>query len=109
MARDTFYIKQNDTGAQLQFELTPSSVDLTGASVVFNMRDRATKAVKVSRGTAVVVTATVTPTVKYPWQAADTDTAGDFEGEFEVTFVSGQIETYPNDGFIPIHITEDVA
>jgi hypothetical protein len=32
--------------------------------------------------------------VKYVWQTGDTDTAGTFQGEFEVTYSSGEIEIF---------------
>lgn len=107
---DKFYIKQGDTSPAIRYELLPRSVDLTGAgSVVFNMRDKGTQTVKVSRGVGSVVTATGTPTVQYAWDAADTDTVGDFEGEFEVEFADGSIGTFPNKGYIDIEIGDDIG
>ena len=32
-----------------------------------------------------------------------------FEAEFRVTFADGSIETFPNAGFIPVRINEDVS
>jgi hypothetical protein len=55
------------------------------------------------------VTATGTPTVEYSWQAGDTATAGLFEAEFRVTYAGGRIETFPNDGFIAVRISEDIT
>lgn len=107
---DKFYIKQGDTSPALQFELLPRSVDLTGASaIVFNMWKKDTQTVKVNRGGGSIVTASGTPTVRYSWEAEDTDTVGDFEGEFEVTFADGSIGTFPNKGYIDIVIGEDIA
>ena len=106
--RDTFYPKKGDTSPSLLYALDPASTVLTGATVRFNMRDSA-GAVKVNRAAAVVVTATGTPTVRYDWQAADTNTAGFFDAEFEVTYAGGAIETFPNDSFIRINITGDIA
>lgn len=106
-----FRIKRNDRDPSIAYELTPRSLDLTGASVVFNMKD-ASGAVKISRGTGSVTTATGTPTVQYNWSSGDTDTAGTFYGEFEVTFSSGRPGTFPNgepDPFIEIVIAEDIA
>lgn len=106
-----FYIKRNDRDPSIAYELTPRSLDLTGATVVFNMKD-ASGSVKVNRGAGSVVTATGTPTVKYDWAAGDTDTAGTFYGEFEVTFASGAPGSFPNGGpdpFIEIEISEDIA
>ena len=46
--------------------------------------------------------------VKYVWQTGDTDTAGTFQGEFEVTYSSGEIENFPNDGYIGIEVLDDI-
>ena len=104
-----FRTKQNDTKPiWTHLQDVNGNVDLTNASsVVFNMRDL-DEAVKVSRGACTVVTAT-TGYVKYPFQATDTDTNGFFKGEFEVTWSDGVIETYPENGYIDIEITDDIA
>lgn len=106
---ETHHMKRGDTAPSLLYALTPTSTDLTGATVRFNMRGTGAGAVKVSRAAAAVVTATGTPTVRYDWQAADADTAGYFEAEFEVTYAGGAVETFPNSGYIRVAITEDIA
>ena len=107
--RETFYLKEGDTSPSLIYALTPVSVVLTGATVRFNMRAANGGAVKVNRAAAVIVTETGTPAVQYNWQSADTDTAGFFEAEFEVTYSGGAIETFPNSDFIRVNITGDIA
>ena len=72
------------------------------------MRNASDNTVKVNNGSVTTVSST-SGRVKYSFSAADTDTAGNFDGEFEVTFVGGQVETFPNDGFIKVIITDDVA
>lgn len=107
---DIFKIKEGDTSPSIQYALSPASVvNLTGATVVFNMRLRNDQTVKVSRQAAMVVIATGTPTVQYDWASGDTDTRGTYQAEFEVTYSDGSIETFPNDDFIKISITGDVA
>ena len=106
--RETFYLKEGDTSPSLLYALSPATVDLTGASVVFNMR-RKGDAVKVNRAAAMIVTTTGTPTVRYDWNAADTDTAGIYEAEFEVTYSGGAVETFPNSDFIAVLISGDIA
>jgi hypothetical protein len=106
---DTHYLKRGDTSPSLAYALDPASVVLTGATVRFNMRAVNGGATKVSRAAATVVTATGTPTVRYDWQAADTDTAGIYEAEFEVTYVGGAVETFPNSGYIRVNIDGDIA
>ncbi len=104
-----FQLKEGDTSPSLSYALSPTSIDLTGASVVFNMMDRR-GTVKVNRAAATITTATGTPTVQYDWQAADTDTAGVYRGEFEVTYADTTVETFPNGlAYIPVIIGKDIA
>ena len=103
---DTFYIKRGDTSPAIRYALDPATVVLTGATVRFQMRAR--NGAVLMDVAALVVTATGTPTVEYSWQAGDTATAGLYEAEFRVTYADGKIETFPNDGFIPVRVNEDV-
>lgn len=104
---DTFYIKRGDTSPAIRFELEPVTVSMTGATVRFQMRARSGNVVM--NVAASVVTPTDVPTVEYVWQDGDTETAGLYEAEFRVTYADGKIETFPNAGFIPVRISEDVA
>ena len=111
MADPTFYIKQNDTRPELDIFLRDDkdrTINITGASVKFSMRNASTNVVKVSLGSVTTVNST-SGRVKYSFSSADTDTAGNFDGEFQVTFVGGQVETFPNDGYIKVIVTDDVA
>lgn len=104
-----FYIKRNDTKPLLTVTLSQddSVVDITDATVMFHMGT-------ITDATAVVVTATA-GAVRYDWVAADTDVAGVYPAEFEVTFVDGKIETFPNtdvtddDEFLTIIVGADLA
>lgn len=104
----TFHLKEGDTSPAISYALEPTSVDLTGASVVFIMASRR-GVVKVNRQAASITTAVGTPTVQYDWQAADTDQNGSYRGEFEVTYADSTVETFPNSGFINITIAKDLA
>jgi hypothetical protein len=111
MADPTFYIKQNDTRPELDIFLRDDkdrSINITGATVKFSMRNASTNVVKISLAAVTTVSST-SGRVKYSFTASDTDTAGNFDGEFQVTFVGGQIETFPNDGYIKVIVTDDVA
>ena len=111
MADPTFYIKQNDTRPELDLFLRDDkdrSINITGASVKFSMRNASTNVVKISLAAVTTVSSTA-GRVKYSFTAADTDTAGNFDGEFQVTFIGGQVETFPNDGYIKVIVTDDVA
>jgi hypothetical protein len=106
----TFTIKRADTGPRLVYALTPAAeIDLTGATVRFNMRSRATGTVRITRAAAVIVTATGLPTVAYDWQAGDTAVPELCDAEFEVTYAGGVVETFPNNGFITVVVAGDIA
>jgi hypothetical protein len=106
---DTFFIKRNDTTPAIRYKLKPAAVDLTGATVQFQMRARRPRgAPPVIDTAAVVVTETGTPTVEYTWQEGDTDNAGVYEAEFRVTYANNEVETFPNDGFISVKVSEDI-
>jgi hypothetical protein len=106
----TFYIKQNDTKPAIAATLIDSDgsiPSLTGATVSFKMR-------KVGEASATVdssasVTSADNAEVTYAWIASDTATVGSYEGEFEVTYSTGGIQTFPNNGYIEIEIVDDIA
>ena len=108
MAAD-FNIKQFDTRPSLVATLTAAATDVI-SSVKFKMSDK-TGAVKINTGASPVTQPSVSSggVVKYGWVAGDTDVAGDFRGEFTVTFNDGRVETYPNRGYIAIHIEQALA
>lgn len=113
MAISEFTIKQNDTGEDISALLNDSNnttFSLSGATVVFNMRSRTTDVVKINRASATIVDAS-TRQVKYIWNVVDTDTVDEYEAEFEVTFATGKIITFPNSlaNRLLIHIVDDIA
>ena len=71
-------------------------IDLTGATVTFSMRDRASDSVKVNKSSVTVVNATA-GSVSYAWASGDLDTEGHYDAEFEITS-SGLVLTVPNAG-----------
>ena len=81
-------------------------VDVTGATVRFHMFDQ-DKVSKVDAAASIVNGAA--GDVQYLWVAGDTDTAGFFDSEFEVTFSGGRIETFPNYEYQRVHIYGDLA
>ncbi|MFQ5524258.1 MAG: BppU family phage baseplate upper protein [Acidimicrobiia bacterium] len=107
MATET--LKQDDTSPALDYTILDDSnqvVDLTGATVVFYMQDE--DGVTVVNGASATITDAANGKVEYQWQAADTDTAGIFKGEFVVTFPDGTIRTFPDPGWIMIVISGSV-
>lgn len=105
---DIFYLKKGDTSPSIRYTLSPT-VDLTGATVRFSMRNRATGAIKINRATAGIVAPATGGVVQYNWTSGDVDTAGEYQAEFEITHASGTPETFPNYGFIAVKISEDIA
>jgi hypothetical protein len=113
MPEETFYIKSSDTASFITRDLKDAfgaPVNVTGASVVFSMRVKPAGTMKITRETGVIVNAGI-GRVRYEWASdgSDTDTADEYEGEFQVTYANGKIQTFPNDGHIPIVITDDVG
>ena len=74
------------------------------------MRVKPAGAMKVTRQDGVIVTAG-TGRVRYEWNSSDgdTNTADEYEGEVQVTYANGKIQTFPNDGHLPIVITDDIG
>lgn len=107
-----FRIKQGDRQPSLYHtaldDLTYERVQLQGASgVTFKFRKKtASPSAAVSRA-AVIVTAE-TGELRYDWGAGDTDVAGEYYGEFEVTYPSGGPRTFPTKGYIPFVIEKDL-
>jgi len=105
-----FWIKQNDTGPAIAATLRDANgdvVDLTGASVRFHMRLKGSTTAKVDAA-ATVVSASLGE-VSYGWAAADTDTVGKFDAEFEVTHSDASVETFPNTSYITVIVKDDIA
>ncbi len=86
-----------------------SPINITGATVVLNTRLQPGGAVKVNGGSMGVVGSAVNGRVKYSWAASDTDTAGIYEAEIQITFAGGLIQTIPPKGYFTIDITDDIA
>lgn len=108
-----FYAKRGDRLPIIEAVLQDADgvVDLsTGVSAVrFSMRRRGASALLVDRQPATIEDAAA-GRVSYAWADGDTATAGsDFIAEFEVEFDSGKRLTFPNDGWIAVTITDDVA
>jgi len=98
-----FYIKKGDTAPPLRVFLRQrdgSPIPLATATVVFHMGNG-----KVASGTVNILDADLGK-VEYRWQTGDTDTAGSFDGEFEITD-GGKNQTVPSNEYIVIKILDD--
>ena len=112
MPHTTIELKQNDTSPALEGIIRDgfgSPIDITGATVVLNMRLKPGSTVKISAGSMGAVGSAVNGRVKYNWTASDTDTAGIYEAEIQATFSNGKIRTIPGKGYFEVNITDDIA
>lgn len=106
-----FYWKRHDTAPTLQVALTDGSGNkppgtLVGGSVKFIMRATGSSVPKVN-ATASIDDAT-NWLVSYSPIAADTDTSGDYQAEFQVTYASTKKQTFPDPDYLLITITDDL-
>jgi hypothetical protein len=106
----TFHIKQNDT-------LPPIEATLTDHDGPMNLED-ATVRLLVSGLVNTTKTLTITDVdiidagggqVRHEWADDETDTAGTYRAEWEVTFSSGRKLTFPNDAYDTIVIREELG
>ena len=82
-----FRIKTNDTSPELAVTLEDANgvlVNITGATARFHMK--AVGATQLKVDAPMTVTDASGGTLQYSWVAADTDTAGTYYGEIEVTY-----------------------
>lgn len=84
-----------------------AAVDLTGASVRFLLATPA--GVRVVAGTATIVGSATAGTVEYGWAQGGHTQAGEFQGEWEVTFSNGVIESFPADSYAPVVFLEQLG
>lgn len=103
-------LKRHDRQPALTVQLGGCPVDPSGGSVKFLMRAKGGSTAKVNASASFVGTPTASNLfVTYAWQAADVDTAGEFEAEFELTTAGGTTVTFPNMGYLGVTILEDIA
>lgn len=105
----SFVIKQNDRSPSISNTLTAGgvAVDLTGTTVKFIMRAPGASTAKVN-ASAVLVDAD-SGSVRYDWGATDTDTAGLYRAEWEVTFAGGIKRTWPAEDYLYVMVVSDLA
>lgn len=108
MSVNLFY-KRNDTAPSItnNFTRSGSVVDITGATVKFKIMDSTGTPVNSANNACVVVSAT-SGQVRYDPSATDFANAGTLSGEFEITYNTGKIETWPNKEYVNIVVTADV-
>jgi len=119
MASQTFQMKVDDTGPAIQSTLRDGNgvaVDVTGAAIQFKMKMREpvrgrgglTRLVGLKVDAAGAIVNGTGGIVNYTWIAGDTDAPGTYDAEWEVTFASGLVESFPRPGFITVTIEGDL-
>lgn len=107
----SFYIKQNDTAPSIEAVLLDSNGrvrSMANASAVrFHMKSEQ-GTVLVEDGVGSVVNA-AKGIVSYEWQSGDTSNTGIHNAEFEIEYTNGQIETFPNTGYIRVIVKDEIA
>jgi hypothetical protein len=110
---DTLELKRGDTAPAVQAPLyaddaATTPLDLAGATVEFVMAKTASEPGTPKLTGACTVTDPTAGKVEYGWQAGDTDTAGSYMAEFQITWSDGTIQTLPRSGYLTVTITEDL-
>ena len=106
-----FTIKQGDTAPVLTDTLTysdGSTVNLTGASVNFVVRQMTANNVLFNK-TATITSTSSPATVSYTFTAADTAVAGQYVGNWIVTFSGGSQMTFPTVGDLELTVEENLT
>lgn len=104
-----FKIKTNDSSPKLTVDLEDAAgnaVNLAGADAKFHMKAYGSTTLKVDA--AADITDESGGRVEYTWSSGDTDTAGTYYGEIEITYGDETVETFPNNGYFTIIIQEDL-
>lgn len=95
-------IKRGDTGFGIKATLsnTQGCIDLTDASVLF-LFDKFEIPAEISdaeNGEVIVF-----------FERTHTEDAGFYNAEFEVQFLDGRVETFPSNGYLKVHIKNDLG
>ena len=104
------YIKRGDTRPHFDValeDLKGRPVNLTGSTITFSMRDASTDVLKVNAATCTILNSH-RGECRHSWLSENTDTAGTYEGEFNVVDKDSRSQTFPSDGFVLIHVTESM-
>ncbi|MGJ9383245.1 hypothetical protein [Salipaludibacillus sp. CF4.18] len=93
------YLKQNDTGLGLKFELSTENGVLTTTDVDrihFIMSDHT------------IDTDIIDGNVLVTFNKIHTEKVGFFNCEFKVFYIDGRIETFPNEGYLKVNIAREL-
>lgn len=106
-----FYLAEGDVLPVIKGALTwadDAAVDLTGATVMFQVRPR-NKHEDVFLATADIVGPPTQGNVQYQWIPSDTDLPGDFDARWVVIFPSGKQASFPNSRKLLLRIDSPIG
>lgn len=110
MPSPDYVIRQGDFGQAIIATAESSAgaaVLITGATVDFVAKP-------ISGGSAIVDTGannldvgsnSTRGQMSYTWQDGDTDDPGLYLGSWKVTYTTGEVQTFPNDGYLLIYVS----
>lgn len=95
---DRIGLVRNDTGPQIQLVLTDTSTgqptNLSGATAELHLREAGSTTLLLTRPLIIPPSTAGTGVALLVWEAGDLDLpAGNYEGEVEVTFQTGVVQT----------------
>jgi len=88
-------------------------VNISGATIRFHMGPIGPGAVLIDQPASNDQVSSGTGFVSYAWRTVggtpETSEPGLYLGEWQVTYASGTVQTFPNGGYVLIEISEEVA
>lgn len=105
-----YSIKKDDTAPPITATLRDSQgtpIDLTGCTVKFHMK-AVPPGTKSLLDKSVSILDGVNGKVRYVWATGDTDTAGPYRAEFEITYPDLTHQTVPSDAYIDVLVVDDL-
>lgn len=116
MPEPDFHWNQNDTSSSIDDTLLDDdgvAVDIQNATVKFQMRAISSLVAKINAAATNLQVGNGSDgskgDVRYSPGAADTNTAGLFIAKWQVTFSGGAVQTFPNDRFLYVAISQDIG
>ncbi len=110
---ERFYLKQHDLLPDLRVRLLDdtTTVDLTNATGVQLLMNSRRTGLKVDAPMTILdqTSPDTLGVVSYSWAPGDTDTAGDFNAEFQVNWPDGKPQTFPARGHVIVTIEKDLG
>lgn len=114
MERYTLDYKTHDTEPPVRAEIisdaTGNPVSLAGASVKFMLYvlDDDGVQTEIVNAAACIENPSTDGIVRYDWQRGDLENAGVYFGEFEVTWLGGNVTHFPRSSYIEINVEADL-